>query len=236
MHDLRGWSAMLDQTSAVHEGRARRICEMCVPALAVSGGGISMVTHSGVREIVCSTDETSAHIEDLQFTLGEGPCVEVIRIGATVLIPDLSDRADARVRRWASFSESAVARGVGSVFAFPLRVGSANVGAMDLYRDAPGGLSPHELAGALLAADAATVALLRGELGTAGDPADTTGMEGTHCLQVHQATGMVKAQLGTTIENALSIVRARAFSTGLAVEEIAREIVERRLRFTREDE
>ena len=77
-------------------------------------------------------------MEELQFTLGEGPCVESSGTGRPVLQPDLARTGPAR---WPGFSAAALEAGIGAVFALPLRVGAIRLGVLDLYRDAVGGLS-----------------------------------------------------------------------------------------------
>src|SRR4029453_45198 len=95
---------------------------------------------------LCTSDPTSALIEDAQYTLGEGPCVDAHRQGGRgagpapprgrpVLEPDL---AGVGTTRWAAFTEAVVAAGVGAVFGFPLRVGAVRLGALNLYRDRSG--------------------------------------------------------------------------------------------------
>jgi AmiR/NasT family two-component response regulator len=53
--------------------------------------------------------------------------------------------------------------------------------------------------------------------------------------QVHQATGMVLAQTGVTIEQAFLMLRARAFAEGIPLAELAADVVARRVRFSTED-
>jgi hypothetical protein len=203
--------------------------------LGVTGAGISMVTAAGNRGVVCATDEVSARIEDLQFTLGEGACVDAVQAGTPVLVSDLGETGDLVVGRWPAFLEGAGAAGVRAVFAFPLRVGAITVGALDLYRDRPGDLTAGQLAAALMAADAAALALLYLSTGHPDSFADDTGGRAAYQMQVHQATGMVKVQAGVTIEEAFLMLRARAFATGRPVADIAKDVVERRLRFPEED-
>jgi AmiR/NasT family two-component response regulator len=117
------------------------------------------------------------------------------------------------------------------VFAFPLRIGAISVGALDMYRSRPGALEDDELAAALLGAEAAAVALLGLRTSLDGGLADTGGLQ----AQVHQACGMVMVQLGVTIEQAFVLLRARAFSTGRPLQDVAVDVVERRLRFSPED-
>ncbi len=78
------WARMLAEGPTEGAERSRHICQLCAQLLGVTGAGISMVTVTGNRGIVCATDEVSARIEDLQFTLGEGACVEAVKGGVPV--------------------------------------------------------------------------------------------------------------------------------------------------------
>jgi hypothetical protein len=202
--------------------------------LGVTGAGISMVTAAGNRGVVCATDEVSARIEDLQFTLGEGACVDAVQAGMPVMVSDLGEPGNLVLGRWPAFLESAGAAGVRAVFAFPLRIGAITVGALDLYRDQPGGLTADQLAAALMAADAAALALLYLGTGRKDPFADDSSVRAAYQMQVHQATGMVKVQAGVTIEEAFLMLRARAFGAGRPVADIAQDVVERRMRFPEE--
>ena len=226
---------MLAEGPADSAGRSRHICELCAQLLGVTGAGLSMVTATGNRGVVCATDEVSARIEDLQFTLGEGACVEAVKGGVPVMVTDLHAPGDVAAERWPAFTEGVTAAGVRALFALPLRIGGISVGALDLYRDLPGNLTAGQLSAALTAADAAAVALLHLGVGQAGSFADDADGRAAYQMQVHQASGMVKVQAGVTIEEALLMLRAYAFAAGRPVAEVARDVVERRLRLPAED-
>jgi hypothetical protein len=225
------WTRMLAEGPLEGAERSRHICELCSQLLGVTGAGISLVTATGNRGVVCATDEVSARIEDLQFTLGEGVCVEAVTSGAPVMVADLHGRGSAAAQRWPAFTEGVAAAGVRAVFALPLRVGMVSVGALDLYRDAPGTLTTGQLAAALMAASAAATALLHMDTASAGSFADSAADRAAYQLQVHQASGMVMIQANVTIEEALLLLRAHAFAVGRPVADVARDVVERRLRF-----
>ncbi len=212
--------------------RSKHICQLCSQLLGVSGAGISMVTTTGNRGVVCATDEVSARIEDLQFTLGEGVCVEAVTAGVPVMVSDLDDLA---VERWPAFMEGVAAAGARAVFALPLRIGVLSVGALDLYRDVPGDLTAGQLSAAMTAANAAAVALLQLGTGSVGSFADNTDDRAAYQMQVHQASGMVKVQAGVPIDEAFLLLRAHAFATGRSVADVAKDVLERRLRFPAED-
>jgi hypothetical protein len=231
-----GWARLLAASASERTAQPLRICRLCVDTLGVSGAGIAMVTPAGHRGVVCATDDISAKIEDLQLTLGEGPCIEAATSGAPVLIADLGRSAEIGPDMWPAFVEGALTAGVQAVFALPLRVGAVSVGVLDLYRSHPGELSAKELSGALMAADAGALALLHLEM--EGDRAfhDDGNARSSFALQVHQATGMVMAQLDIGVEEAFLTLRARAFSEGRPLSELAGDLVAHRVRFTKEDE
>ncbi len=226
--------ALLDATSA-GPSAPLLIARLCVESLGVSGAGVSTVSPSGTRSVLCATDATSALIEELQFTLGEGPCLDAVRDRAPVLISDLDEPMDFVVDRWPGLLDGLATTDVRALFAFPLCVGAIDLGALDLHRTRPGPLSPDDLAGALLAADSIVLALMRGVGRFENVWQEDPESRSTSFRQVHQATGMVQVQMGLSTDEAFLLVRARAFSTGRPVSDVAADIVERRIRFTPED-
>jgi hypothetical protein len=228
------WTRQLGEVSVASTPPPLRICRLCVGQLLVDGAGIAMVTASGNRGVVCSTDPVSARIEELQFLLGEGPCVDAVVSSEPVLVPDLDNPDDIAVERWPAFMAGAAEAGVRAVFAFPLRIGAIRIGALDLYRAQPGELTGEQLRDALVAVDFASLALLH--LGTVGaDPfAGDLDAGSTYRLQVHQATGMVQVQMSVTTEQALLLLKARAFASDRPLVDVAADVVNRTLRFTQE--
>lgn len=202
--------------------------------LALSGAGVSVATASGSRAIVLATDARAQHLEDLQFTLGVGPCVDAVVHGTAVLIPDVQQPAGLALERWPGFCDSIHQAGVGALFALPLRVGAIRIGAVDLYRTEPGPMSTAELGHAFVAADYIASALLDVNVpGASGGELPWPGLaSGMH---VHQATGMVQVQLGVDVTTALLALRARAFVDGRTLTDLAKDIVDRRLRLSEED-
>ncbi|MGA9311821.1 MAG: ANTAR domain-containing protein, partial [Pseudonocardiaceae bacterium] len=110
------------------------------------------------------------------------------------------------------------------------------MGVLDLYRDQPGPLTDAELAGALLCTDVALWALLGRRAGTDPDLAPSQWGLDLHQVDIHQATGMVMSQLGISAESALETLCAFALSQGRPLDEVARQVVTRRLRFPVEDQ
>jgi hypothetical protein len=213
------------------EPGSRQLCEVSAKVLKMNGAGIMLMADDGPHGSACSTDEVSALIEDLQHTLGEGPCVDAYHQQRPVLEPDLVSPA---APRWLGFTAPVVAAGARAVFGFPLQTGSVRLGALNLYRTERGPLTGDQHADALVMADVATRALLemqadapRGRLAAGID--DGANLEHV----VHQAAGMVSVQLVGTIADALLRLRAHAFGNDRSLTEVAQDVVARRLRFDR---
>lgn len=208
-----------------------RLCRGCVEHLSVSGAGLSVVTGSGERATVFATDEVSAQIEELQVSLAEGPCVDAWLGRRPALEQDLSQ---VRRGRWPVFAPAAQAAGVAAVFSLPLQVGFTHLGALDLYRDKPGRLGGAELRDALRLGDATTKLLLRIKP-AGGDALPQLAADSVVTgLEVHQATGMVMAQLYLSASDAMARLRAYAYAAERPLRDVAHDIVARRLRLDRD--
>ncbi|MEY2419563.1 MAG: hypothetical protein QOG90_2243 [Actinomycetota bacterium] len=207
----------------------RKLCEISADVVGVTGAGIMLMSGDIPRGSVCTTNCVSALIEQLQYDLGEGPCVDAYTHDRPALEPDL---ANPTVPRWLAFSAPAVTAGVRGIFGFPLQVGAVRLGALNLYRDRPGALTDAEHADALLMADLTAQALLLIQA-DAAPGAVALELEANADFQyvVHQASGMVSAQLGVTVGQALVRLRAYAFGNDRSLTEVARDVVDRRVRF-----
>ena len=202
---------------------------MCAGGLPVTGVGLLLMTDAGPAGVVAVTDGAAAVLEDLQFTLGEGPCVEASRTGRPVLVADLVGSGPGR---WPGFAAGAVGAGVCAVFAFPLRVGEIRVGVLDLYRNRPGSLSDEELAEALCFADAATGVLLHLQAQGSADRYLGSIPVLEDRAEVHQATGVISVHAGVDLAQALVLLRARAFAVDRPVTAVARDVLAGVVRFT----
>ena len=118
-----------------------------------------------------------------------------------------------------------------AVFGFPLRVGTVRLGALNLYRDRPGPLSDDQHADALVMADVAARWVLEAQAGAPpGALADELEVGADFHFVVHNAAGMVSVQRGLSVTEALIRLRAYAFSHDRLLGDVARDVVDRRLR------
>lgn len=206
-----------------------QLCEDCAETLPITGVGLALMTDSGHQGVVAATDGPARVMEELQFTLGEGPCLDASLARRPVLQPDLASTAAAR---WPGFGPEALKEGIAAIFAFPLQVGAIRIGILDLYRDTAGSLNTIVLAEALAYADAAVLVLLHlqrqmppegGLHPQLADPLENRA-------EVHQATGAISVFAAVSLADALLLLRAHAYSAQRPVLQIAREVIAGTLR------
>ncbi|WP_329115550.1 ANTAR domain-containing protein [Streptomyces sp. NBC_01465] len=194
------------------------VCTAAVAALPVRGAGVSAMSRTRESSPVCSTDDVSEQLEELQLALGEGPCVDAFALGEAVLAPDI--RGGEVRDRWPVFAAAAAEAGAGAVFAIPLQIGAISPGVLDLYAAAPVELGADELADAMAFADTATLVLLDGGQAELGG----------YRAEIDQATGMLTEQLGVGAEEAFVRLRAHTYAEGRRLAEVAADVVAHRLR------
>ena len=206
----------------------QRLCVVGAAVTGTTGAGMMIMSGETPDGSLGSSDPVSALIEDLQFSLGEGPCIDAFRLERPVAEVDL---ADPRTVRWPGFTPPALHAGAAAVFGFPMRVGSVRLGALNLYRDGPGPLSDEQHADALALADIATQSVL---VLQANAPMGQVAVEleqgADFHYVVHQAAGMVAAQLEVSIAHALIRLRAYAYACDRPLDQVADDVVSRRLR------
>lgn len=204
------------------------LCVKCISLTAVDGAAVTVLSSSSARELMFATDALAQHLDELQFTSGDGPCVDAFLSGSPVLCSDTSDPEHGEL--WPGFSNEAERAGVGGVYAFPLRGGRKVFGVLELYRRRPGPLTEFQFEAALASSEAIASALL--DEVSLDESADTGGMANAfHRPEVNQAVGMIAVQLKVPVTEALSRLRATAYSSGKPIWEVASDVVHRRLRF-----
>jgi hypothetical protein len=167
-------------------------------------------------------------VEQVEYMLGEGPCIAAYNSHVPVFDSDLTDEG---VAQWPEFRQGALAVGVRAAFGFPLLIDRICIGALNLYHDRAGALGDDRLADALTAAQCATRTVLSWQ-----DDADPGTVAWQleqvpkHRVEVHQATGRISVQVGVSLGDALVLLRAYAFSHDRPIGDVAADIAAGRLR------
>lgn len=210
-----------------------RVCLAAVRTLPITSAATSVMTAAGHRGVVVASDDNARQLEDLQFTTGDGPGVQAFSSGRAVLVPDLADAVPGV--RWPMVTRLASELNVRALFAFPLHMGAAALGALTFYHCETGPLPGPDMVRALRLSDAAASGMLElmsgAPVGTHDgyDIAATAASDELYRSEVYQAAGMVTVQLGVSIDVATARVRAHALATGQSSHDVARDIVARTL-------
>jgi hypothetical protein len=226
-----------EQLLAAVDGRrgveaADRLCEACVTLLDIDAAAISLVFDGANTGTLGSSGALARLYDELQFTLGEGPCLDSITQRLPVLVADLSA---ATSQRWPLYGRAMLDMDIHGVFAMPVVVAGEYIGALDFFRALPGQLVGTELTGAVVAAELAGVPLLDlldADLQAAvAEPGSAawTELNALSRAEVSQATGMLVAQLQIEPAEALIRLRAHAYATSRPATDVARDILEHRL-------
>lgn len=208
------------------DGLTSRLSEVCRDLKAeLSGMGvaISLMSAEGPFGVAAASDENSRAADELQFAAGEGPCHDAYAARRPVLTPDLRRTG---VHRWPGFTSMALEAGVAAVFAFPLHVGAAALGVMDVFSERPGSLTRPQQDRALAIAHIAVRILLDGGTVSATGDLDgglSTALDGR--AEIHQAQGMTMVDLSVGPAEALTRMRAHAFGHDMTLADLARNII-----------
>lgn len=232
MDELGGVEQILFELVA-HEGgpTLAQLCQACMRVLDIDGLSLALISGQTLRETLCAQGTDALKIDQLQFALDEGPCLEAYTKGRPVLIPDL-DRDGAG--RWPVFASAVTetAPHLRAIFGFPLLLGWHGIGAMNLYRDRTGDLTAEEAREAEQAC-ALAVPFILDRLAAEPD----SGLEDyfqRHAVidrtMVHRATGLLMADHGMDEQDAFARLRAFAFAQGRPIEDIATDLMNHSLR------
>ena len=211
---------------------ADRLCAGCVDLLGVDGAGLSIVSEGAAFRSLGACGAGVGELDELQFTLGEGPGLEAVGSAAPVLAADLDGQGG---QRWPAFAGAATRLGVRAVFALPATVAGFPVGVLSLCRRRPGPLAGAALRGGFLAAELAVLPVLDVlsiDMNAAVQDDASTAWDELGSLmrsEVYQAAGVLTAQLGVPPAEALVRLRAHAFASGTTASEVAYQILDHSL-------
>ena len=215
-----------------NDGRGVDLAQPFVDVLPVQGASVATLGTLLGTETVSATDDQAARIDELQFDLGEGPCWDAMLAASPVFEPDIRN-SPARV--WPAFSEAIKSEDIGAIFAFPLVVGPLHLGAVDLYCSTPQGLSAVDTQRSEALTAVVSRLVLRRALAALDQPESLDPGNPFFRRTLHQATGMVLAQLNVPPDDARLVIQAHAFASGRSVQEVAEDVLARRLDFSVSD-
>lgn len=194
--------------------------DLCAPfleQLPVTGVAVTMFGATAAASLISASDRLSARLDELQFDLGEGPRWEALRTRLPVLVPDVRSHPYS----WPVFNKAILDTEVAAMFVFPLTLGALDLGTVELHHTEPGNLSYSDHTTAAVLAGHTAWHLLRRILSVNSSSDASEDNDLMSRREIHQATGMVLAQAGTTAAEALLLLRAHAFANALTLREAA---------------
>ncbi len=140
------------------QGILDHLVKRIVEIMPITAAGVTLISPESEPRYVAASNDSALRYEKLQAELGEGPCLAAYTTGRAVSVPDLRQET-----RFPRFTPRALAAGLTAVFTFPLHHGPSQLGALDLYRDSPGALSPESMNAAQTLADVAAAYILNAQ-------------------------------------------------------------------------
>ncbi|WIB77001.1 ANTAR domain-containing protein [Curtobacterium sp. MCPF17_002] len=213
-----------------------------VTVLPIAAAVVSTLGGVFGSAVVDASDPSAAAADEQQVTLGEGPGWSALRHRSAVTVYDLST---ATAEEWPTALTMLRHTDWSGLLSFSLFVGPLDIGAVTLYLSGPapdvsgagpetsggGPFSPAQMSEATRLAGHTAQRILAGavrEMAAGSTPAVSSVMQPSG-RRIHQATGMVSAQFGVTVEDALLVMHARAFADDQPLHTLAEAILERRL-------
>lgn len=221
------------------------VCDTAVRLSSTDGAAVAVLTSTTrVRELAFATDALAQQIDEMQFVLGEGPCLDAHRHARPELLPRLRDEWVGR--RWPAFAADVQSLGVAAVFAVPVPGVGGPLGVLELYRRTEGDLQHKQLQAVTMCADAVGRTIMDNwdrhtvEAGSVEAAADAVAMTGSERdddqsedpftrTQIYIAAGMVAVQRSVSTQEGLALLRAHAYSSGRPLTAVAADLVTRRM-------
>lgn len=185
--------------------------------------GLLLADQNGRLEFMAGSDENVKLLELFQLQNHEGPCLEAFRSGEPVINMDLGEAAS----RWPRFAPHATAAGFQSVHAFPMRLRSHTIGALNVFGNTKGG--DFEGADVLIVqalADVAAIALLQERAVRRGEVLSEQLQGALNSrIVIEQAKGAVAQAHQISVDDAFARIRTYARGNNRRLTEVAHAIV-----------
>lgn len=217
---LAGWATTRKRRATVPP----RFMAVVAAEFGSASAGLTLMGADRTVGSVIASDDLASAAQCVEFDLGEGPTYDVTRDVRPVVAGVDSSRD-----RWPRYCPAVGRLGVRSVAAVPLAEARICLGALVLFDSSSPKQPPALLARLVTVADALTYTLLLSTVWA--EPAVPLLREQDHYVEIHQAVGMIAVQCDCGVEDALALLRARAFVEDEPVATIARQIVDRTRRF-----
>jgi transcriptional regulator with GAF, ATPase, and Fis domain len=193
-----------------------------VQLLNVSAAGLLLADPHGELRVVAASSEAARLLELFQLQSDQGPCLDCFRSGQPVTAADLSTQAG----RWPRFAAAARDAGFTAVQALPMRLREQVIGALNLFRAAPGPFDPAAVRIGQALADVATISLLHERSMRHSDTLNEQLQTALNSrVIIEQAKGKLAERLGLDMDQAFNLLRESARTQNRRLSDLAQAFV-----------
>lgn len=203
------------------------LVERTVALVDADAAGIMLADGRGGLEVMAASSHAAQLVELFELQEEEGPCLEAFSSGRVVTKVDVDEMQAA----WPTFTPRLVQAGFASAQAIPLRLRSEVIGALNIFRIAPGRLNDDDMRLSRALADVATVGILQQRVISAKEllAEQLQGALNTRVV-IEQAKGVLAGTSGLGVDQAFDLMRAHARRTGAQLRDVADDIIAGRAR------
>jgi GAF domain-containing protein len=201
----------------------------CVRLFGVSAVGLLLDDQRGNLAVVASSSEETRLLEIFQLQSDQGPCLDCIRSGTAVTSGDLA--ADSE--RWPTFVPAALAAGMRSVAAVPMRLRDQTIGGLNMFDARAQPVVPGDRRLAQALADVATIGILQHR---SAHRSTEVAEQLQHALNsrviIEQAKGVLAERHGLAMDEAFGALRHHARQSNFKLTDVAHAVARGELNLT----
>ena len=200
-----------------------RLAQRSLELMDCAEVGLLLASATGNLQVMASSSERAEALELLQSCNEEGPCYECFQYSRLVFSEDLAADRD----RWPTFAPAALAIGINSAHAIPMRVRNHTIGVLSLFRSETGPLPERDVPLGQGMADIAAVALIqeRAMRETHGVVQQLQGALNSRVL-IEQAKGVLAERGNVSVDVAFASIRRYARAHNRRLSDVARDVID----------
>ncbi len=199
----------------------------CVEILDMKAGGLLLADAAGNLQLMTSTSEAAEFVEVMQLAADAGPCIDCFTRGEAVSVDDIADEES----RWPEFRRVALAQGMRSALATPMKLRGKVIGTMNLFGAEVGHVSERDAAVAQALADVATIGLLQERVIREGQLIEEQLHRALDSrVMIEQAKGVIASSLSMSMHDSFALLRKYARDRNLTIRAVAESVSGRELR------
>ncbi|SMC94828.1 GAF and ANTAR domain-containing protein [Lentzea albidocapillata] len=200
------------------------LTDRCVDLLDVDAVGILLADQRGALNLVAASTEQARMLELFQLQDEEGPCLDCFHTGQPVACADLTTEP----QRWPRFTVAAREQGFSAVHAVPMRLREQTVGALNLFRTAPGDIPADAIELAQSFANVATISILQFRALRHSEMVTEQLQNALNSRTIiEQAKGILTERLQIGVADAFSLMRTYARNSNQLLSDVAAQVIAR---------